>query len=402
MKKNIYKVILIPVVWLFIIVSKIFIFVSPIIKRRKRARIKSILFLEMFPLDNAGYEYRANKWKDIFNASGTNTEVKTINKDRKNYYDLRDNNLSLFIIQAIVSRFFQILSCIRYDCIIVRRELLPYCQYGNLFFEKLLLALHANVILDIDDDIAASKHEPRKINSLYGKILLENGNHHNETLKRYKKIIAGSQYLKSLIQKKNNNIHETNIEVIPTCVDYLKHEAKKYDNQKTKISFGWIGGNQNLKVLQNILQVLQEISKKHEIELIIISGEKVVYDTTYKIENYYWSLQTEIDLLMKIDIGLMPLNDTDISRGKCGFKLIQYMGLGIVSAASGITVNKEIIDDGVNGFIVESELKWVAALENIIANKNSWEAIGNAARDKIKSRYSFDSYTEHYLNFINK
>jgi glycosyltransferase involved in cell wall biosynthesis len=99
-------------------------------------------------------------------------------------------------------------------------------------------------------------------------------------------------------------------------------------------------------------------------------------------------------------VGLMPLVDTPASRGKCGFKLLQYMGLGIVGVATALTVNTEIVDDGVSGFLVEPGEDWEPVLRRVIAMEASFSEIGRAARQTVLEHYSFVAHRQQYIDFV--
>ena len=289
----------------------------------------------------------------------------------------------------------------KFDTIIVRRELLIYNDYGNLFFEKWLLKIHPNVILEFDDDIASAKREPRKVESLFGKLMLENGEKFLTACQLYPRLVVGSEYLKQLTIERTNKA-ENKILVIPTCVDYERFSPKIHDEKKSVISFGWIGGNQNLDLLNNIIAALNNISKDFSIELIVISGKKFEADTNFPIQNFEWKLNTEVELIKQIDIGLMPLKPTAIAKGKCGFKLIQYMGLGVVSIASGITANNDIVDDNENSFLVNDENYWENVIRKCLNRKNDFQKIGTLAAQKIAAHYSFEANKKKYLEFISQ
>jgi len=211
---------------------------------------------------------------------------------------------------------------------------------------------------------------------------------------------VGSQYLKQLVSERNNGVTQHNIVVIPTCVDYEAYPPKDYTRWKEYIDFGWIGGTGNLNLLEIVIPVLNQAAKNHKIRLIVISGREYCPDATFEIINIPWSLGQEIESLRQIDIGLMPLHDTPEDRGKCGFKLIQYMGLGIVSIASAVTTNNEIIDDKVNGFLVYDEKDWLKVIVEVLAASSRYAEIGDAARQKICNKYSFAAHTQEYLDFI--
>jgi len=111
-------------------------------------------------------------------------------------------------------------------------------------------------------------------------------------------------------------------------------------------------------------------------------------------------LETEISNLLDIDIGLMPLIDDAESKGKGGFKLIQYMGLGIVSVASPITINKEIVDHQINSFLANDNEEWEFWLSQLLERKFDLQKIGEEARLKINSKYTFSANENNYINFI--
>lgn len=363
---------------------------------------EKILFLSAFFPENAGYIYREQKWAEVFRENGFQVEIKnTLDKDR--FYKYLETNDVRFHLINLFKRVWQVLTSGRYDVVIVRRELLLFNDYGNLFLEKLLVKIHPHAILDFDDDIGFAKSEPREVTSLFGKIMFEDGSKFENSLKLYRKYVAGSNYLKELVLSKNAQISEKDVCVIPTCVDYETYPQKRYEKENQKpLVFGWIGSNGNLWLLEKILPQLNELHKKNPLKLLVISGKNVGYDVDFEVENRMWSYETQIDDLLDIDIGLMPLDNTREDKGKCGFKLIQYMGLGIVSIANAVTVNEEIIDDGENGFLVSPESNWSRELLEVVKARGEFQKIGDAARTKIFENYSFSANTNKYIKFIEK
>lgn len=361
----------------------------------------SILYLENFPIENAGYQNRAKKWVDLLHNNDFSCVVLTILESKTDFDNaLKNEPFSKFMLQAIKIRYQQCLYAKKFETVIVRRELLFQNDYGNLFMEKFLLKIHPNAILDFDDDIAAAKKQPKRITNIYGKLLLEDGNKFNNTLRLYKRFIVASDYLKQKVLAENPNILEENVLVIPTCVDYNQYPIKEYPQKIERITFGWIGGDHNYYLLDTLIPTLNKLIKTYSFKLIVIGGAKYDRNTDFPIEFIPWSLDTEVENLYKIDVGLMPLKDDARSRGKGGFKLIQYMGLGIVSVASAITINREIISHNYDSFLYDNEQELIAILEAILANKILLSKVGYRARQKIEHNYTFKSVQESYINFI--
>lgn len=360
---------------------------------------RSVLFLTAFFSENAGYEWRVAKWAEILEKEGYNVTIASA-ITKEDFTQLYQKNMSLLLIKFLKKRFRQVLEAKKYDKVIVRRELLLYNDYGNLFLDKLLLKMHPQAILDFDDDIAYAKREPKEITSFFAKRLHEHPSKFTALLSCYQRFTVGSDYLKSYLLGNTLSVKESDILVLPTCVDYDQYAPKKYSSNE-ELVFGWIGSDGNQCLIDTIVPALNTIAAKHSVCLRVISGTPYSHkEAQFPIENVVWSLADEVAQLKQITIGLMPLNDTREDRGKAGFKLIQYMGLGIVSVASGITVNNRIIDHKKDGFLVKPEEDWAEVLTEVIAQKERFAQIGAAAREKIAQNYSFNSNQKNYLSFL--
>lgn len=362
---------------------------------------KSVLYIENFPFENAGYQYRAYKWKQILFERGYTSRVDTIFENKDDFDKIYDSkwNMHRFFILSMHRKLISILSSYKYETVIVRREVLLFNDYGKLFYQKFLIQLHPNVVLDFDDNISASKSEPREIKSVFGIIMQESGSKFLDSLKLHKRFIVGSSYLKDFVLKNTIHVKSEDICIIPTCVDYQKYYYKQYF-EKDRIALGWIGGVGNLPLLQTLLPILNEVSVKFPIKLIVISGKEIRADVNYEIINVPWDLKTEIDEMYKIDVGLMPIENDEVSKGKCGFKLIQYMGLGIVSIASGVTVNNEIIHDEVDSFTVKHREDWQMVIEKCLSRRAEFQEIGRRAKETIHQRYTFEANLDKYVQFL--
>jgi glycosyltransferase involved in cell wall biosynthesis len=358
-----------------------------------------VLYLEAFFPENAGYHYRTQKWVDVLNENGFEARVKYVVGGETFERLLKQAKVKSFQSIFLLRRIWQCLAALSFNCVIVRRELLLYNDYGDLFLDKFLLALHPNVVMDFDDDVSAAKREPREITQ-YGRLMSENGAKFAASLRLYRRFIAGSSYLRDLLARENSKLASTDTITIPTCVDYERYAPKIYDTESEYVNFGWVGSAGNHYLLEIIKPVLSQVARKHKIRFILITSNGYELDADFETVHVPWSLETEIESLHRIDIGLMPLYDNPEERGKCGFKLIQCMGLGIVSIASAVTVNTEIVDDGENGFLVHRESDWLRVIEELLARRSEFHLIGAAARRKIEGEFSFQANTQKYLDFV--
>ena len=357
-----------------------------------------VLFLAGYYPENAGYNYRVKKWVDLFEERGLRVKVKCVFKNRSQFDDLIENKYHRMLTRSMWKRYFQILSSMRYKMVIVRRSILLFNDYGNMFFEKLLLTIHPNAILDFDDNLDRHGDVPEK--GLYGKLLMEVEGKFTHSLSIYKRFIVGSNYLKDYVTEQNPNSN-VEIAVIPTCIHYTNLEPVTYQNLPKKLVFGWIGSNGNQHYLDMIIDGMNALNRKMEIELLVISGKPYSNKRAeFTIRNEEWSLDNEVNLLRQAHVGLMPLKHTIIELGKCGFKLIQYMGLGMISFASAVGANNDIIESLEMGELVEDESDWDKVFETI---PDRWEELiikAEKGRKQIAEKYSFNANIDEYLRFL--
>jgi glycosyltransferase involved in cell wall biosynthesis len=373
--------------------------VLPYLFIKSKKKNNSVLYLAAFFPENAGYHWRVYKWKEELEKQGFSVKVSSALTE-KEFRELHLQNHNKFLTTFLRRRFWQVINSRKFETVIVRRELLLFNDYGDLFLEKLLLKIQPKAILDFDDDIAAAKEQPKIITNWFGKLLREHGNKFNETLRLYSYFIVASDYLMKKVLSENKNIKTNNICIIPTCVDYNIYKPKEYSNDQSNLTFGWIGGDYNYHLLNPIWPILNKLSEQYTFSFILIGGTPISVETKFPLHFIKWSLETEVESLKKIDVGIMPLTDDLESKGKGGFKLLQYMGLGIVSIASPITINTEIVDHNRNSFLANDINEWRSILIEILSNKVELLKIGKEARKTVEKNFSVQGNKKKYCNFI--
>lgn len=395
-------------IW-FIIVSVLTLFFRLLqIKRlkkiisRRREKNPSVLYLEVFSPQGAGNRYRTGKWVEILNQNEFKATFRYV-VEYNEYLQMTSHpdSMVFFHMEFLWKRLLQCLLSMKYDIVIIRREILMFNDYGNLFFERLMFRLHPCLILDFDDDIAAAKREPRQISS-YGKLLLEHPAKFSGALKYYNGFIPATGYLKQVLLQKLHGVKEVQILVTPTCVDYDQFPARTYSASSGELTIGWVGAKNNLGNVLQVIPALNNLATRYKFRLLIICDQPLMTSATFPIQHIPWNGQREVENIRLIDIGIMPLINDKESRGKAGFKLIQYMGCGIVSIATALTVNTEIIDDNINGFLVAPDADWTPVFEKVLLLRDKFPEIGKRAFEKIAARYSFTANKEPYIRFLHQ
>ena len=150
--------------------------------------------------------------------------------------------------------------------------------------------------------------------------------------------------------------------------------------------------------MYKIEDLLAKLQKEKQFEFVVISNKKPTFK---KLRFTYveWNEISEIEDLLKFNIGIMPLENNKWAKGKCGFKAIQYMSLGIPAVVSDVGVNSKIVDNDFNGFLCNNDNDWKTAINELWALEKRIE-FGKKAQIKIQELYSTESQKENYFSLI--
>jgi glycosyltransferase involved in cell wall biosynthesis len=290
----------------------------------------------------------------------------------------------VFVLSGFVRRCIDLFRISRYSFVYLYREAAPL---GPPVFEWIIAKLfRKKIIYDFDDAIwipFISEYN-KKASQLknFGKVA--------KICRWSSKVSVGNKYLGEFAKQNNSDVF-----IIPTVVNTEAVHNKLQDQTTATPAIGWTGTFSTLKYLDMVLPVLREIQEKYDFTFIVIADK----DPQLPLKNYRfikWNRDTETNDLLGFHIGLMPLYDDEISKGKCGFKAIQYMSLGIPAVVSPVGVNAEIVEDGINGFVCASSQEWKSKLEILLTDSLLRIKMGVAAREKIQSNYSVKATTKAF------
>lgn len=212
-------------------------------------------------------------------------------------------------------------------------------------------------------------------------------------------VSCGNAFLCAYAQQFNKNVV-----LNPTTIDTQNlHNRELYHPQlHDLITIGWTGTHSTLKYLEFLQPVIQALEAKfpNTFRFVVIANKKPELSIA-SLEFIRWNKETEISDLLRFDIGVMPLTDDIWAKGKCGFKALQYMALGIPSVISPVGVNTEIIEHGKNGLLASSPQKWIAALEQLITNKKLRDELGKKGREKVVTEFSVQSNSQNFLKLFH-
>jgi glycosyltransferase involved in cell wall biosynthesis len=216
------------------------------------------------------------------------------------------------------------------------------------------------------------------------------------TLKRCRAAVAGNEFLARMAEACG-----TRTFILPTAVDISKYKLKEA-RDGLGLTIGWMGLSDGLVYLQHIHEALRQVSEKFPGLTLKIISDKPLQLEGVKVENHTWTNDTEQQHLASFDVGIMPLWDSLWTRGKCGYKILQYMGVGTPVIASDVGANRDIVTSGQNGFLARTQDDWVEALTNLIQDAGLRKTFGARGRDLIEQRYSLDHFANSYAALIQE
>jgi glycosyltransferase involved in cell wall biosynthesis len=199
------------------------------------------------------------------------------------------------------------------------------------------------------------------------------------------RVIAGNSFLAEWYGQWNRDVV-----ILPTGVDstrYTPNLRAKADS----VVIGWIGTASNHVYLDVIEQALALTLEKHaEAHLLIISDRPPQF-TTLSPDRWSfkkWSEKDEISDIQSLDIGIMPLINTEIARGKCSFKMLQYMSCGLPVVASPVGMNAQVLSEGAFGHSATTTDEWLGALGELIEHADRRNKLGREGRKLVEKSYS--------------
>lgn len=334
-----------------------------------------------------GQRFRFEQYLDYLSEKGFLYEISYLlnEKDDKFFYSNGYYVRKFFIfLKSLHQRFNDLKRIKEYDIVFIYREAV---MFGSAFFEKRFKKRGAKIILDFDDAIWLMDVSQGNKNLRW----LKRPSKTADILKLSDMTFVGNAYLARYAEQYNKNVH-----IIPTTLDTEKIKLK--ETKKTEqICIGWTGSSTTLKHFEIAIPFLKKLQEKYPQKIKVKLISDINYFGELELTFCKWSKENEIEDLAEIDIGIMPLPDDDWARGKCGFKGLQYMALGIPAVMSPVGVNTEIIQNGVNGYLAETEEEWIEKLSKLIESSELRKKIGENGRVTVKKNYSFNAWKDKYV-----
>jgi glycosyltransferase involved in cell wall biosynthesis len=358
-------------------------------------RETNILFLVPYPLKRApSQRFRVELFEPYLQQENLNYSISSF-IDEKTWDILYKSGGTVQKATGIVKGYLRRLKNVLWDVrnyshVFIHREAAPL---GPPVAEWIITKLwRKKVIYDFDDAIWI----PNTGNENKMAALLKSNWKVKYICKWVDTVVGGNEYLCDFARQ-----HNDNVTCIPTSVDTENIHNKLKEHKTDGIIIGWTGSHSTLPFLEQALPALRELNATSPFTLLVIANKKPEF--TFPTQMFIpWKEDSEIDDLLHADIGIMPLSADAWSEGKCGFKLIQYLSLGIPAVASPIGVNSKIVEHEVNGYIAPGDTEWKEYLSILMKDVEKRKAFGKAGREKIVNEYSVQSQKDKFLDLFRK
>lgn len=335
-----------------------------------------LYFLPKYTRVGASSRYRSFQYLPGFEAAGFQVAVSPLFDDVYLAHKYANGRArSGDVVRALARRLRAVLGLPRGAVVVIEYELLPYMP---ALLERWLAWRGCRLVVDYDDALfhQYDKHLNPWVRRLLGRKIAT-------VMRLAHAVVAGNAYLAEYAR----NAGARRVEVIPTVVDLNRYQLKKAEADDGIFTVGWVGSHSTARYLPDVAQPLANVCCDGRARIRLV-GSGPVEMLGVPVDAVAWREETEIASICSFDVGMMPLPDEPWARGKCGFKLIQYMACGLPVVASPVGVNSQIVEHGVNGFLASTPQEWEQALRTLAADPALRAAMGCAGRAKVEQQYS--------------
>ena len=297
-------------------------------------------------------------------------------------------SISLPAFAAYARRVGQLRRARDYDVLWLEKEALPWLPWA---LEKQLLPRGVPLVVDFDDAVFHNYDLHRS-----GAVRRVLGDKIDRLMASAALVTAGNPYLAARARAAG----AARVAIVPTVVDLAAYRVSHAPVSEAPTRIGWIGTPSTWGAYVEPLMPVLTRSAADASARILAVGAGHAASAHPLLDSEPWSEASEVARIQAMSIGIMPLEDTPWARGKCGYKLLQYMACGLPVVASRVGVNADIVEHGVNGFLAASEAEWHAAITTLLLDPGLRERMGAAGRRKVEEHYALGVWAPRVADML--
>jgi glycosyltransferase involved in cell wall biosynthesis len=336
-----------------------------------------ILCLTRYEQRGASSRQRCYQYIHTLERAGTTVKISPLLSDsyiRAIYSGRRIDYIE--IARSYAVRICALLRSGSYDILWVEKEALPWLP---AWLEIVLFRIaRVKIVLDYDDPIFHAYDDSP--NWLVRALLRHKI---GQLMSLADLVVVGNRYIGDRARESGARI----IADLPTVVDIERYATRPAELNQQFFTVGWIGSPLTSAYLELVRPALLELAKRLPLKIVVIGGAPSAL-AGLPVDRRMWSLETEAEEIARLDVGIMPLSNGLWERGKCGYKIIQYMASWLPVVASPVGANTKIVESGITGFLADSPADWVSALLYLWRRPDVRRKMGIAGRRRAEERYS--------------
>ena len=285
---------------------------------------------------------------------------------------------ALSVAASYLRRLRTLLTSRRFDLLWIEKELFPWLPAAA---ERLLRAAGVPYAVDYDDATfhRYDTHAWPVVRAVLGRKI-------DSVMRHAALVVVGNEYL----GERAAAAGARRVERIPTVVDHHHYAAAAVESAPAPFTVGWIGSPSTERYLEIVRGPLSALLAEGGARLRLV-GATASALAGVPHDRLDWSEDTEAAEAAAFDVGIMPVPDEPFERGKCGFKLIQYMAAGRPVVASPVGANADIVVPGINGMLARTDDEWLAALRQLRDDASLRATLGRAGARRVATHYSIDA-----------
>lgn len=351
--------------------------------------MKATFLVPYPPGESPGQRFRFEQWLRLLPAGALDADILPLFSHRAYRRLYETGGASRKAAQTIfggLRRAVDVLA-VRSDVVFVYRELFPL---GGPILER-LLAKRNRFVFDFDDAIwlgdtsaantaVARFKRPDKIADIVAMAT---------------RTTVGNGFLRDYALSFSDRV-----DVVPTTLDTDAYVPPPARTRGDRVRIGWSGSPSTGQHLKDIEPALRRILRDLPVELVVMGDPTFRLPGASNVTVLPWTRDSERDVVGSFDIGLMPLPEDEWSRGKCGFKALLYMSLGVPAVVSPVGANCEIVHDGENGLHARTDTEWFDSIATLVDDERLALRLGRAGRETVVERYSGQRWAPRFLEIL--
>jgi glycosyltransferase involved in cell wall biosynthesis len=352
-----------------------------------------VLVLPRYGRMGASSRVRMYQYLPVLGAHGVQCTMAPLFDDgmlRDRYHSGRYSRAA--VVGRYVDRLSRLVSREGFDLAWIEKEALPW--WPASVERGLLRGLPC--VLDFDDAIfhGYDRHPRRIVRTLLGRRI-------DRLMAHASLVVAGNGYLAD----RARSAGAPWVEIVPTVVDLARYPVHPRGMPASVMpsdevpNIVWIGSPSTAAYLQLLREPLRLLAARRRFRLRVI-GAAAVDLPGVEVVHEDWSEAGEVAAILKGDIGVMPLPDSPWERGKCGYKLIQYMACGLPVVASAVGANLDIVDHAANGYLANDAEQWMHYLERLLDDPAERSRLGDAGRRRVQARFSVQAQGDRLAQLL--